>query len=168
MQQAYGLTEDDFRGERFKDHDAPLKGNGDVLSVTDAYERIAATGVDGAMVGRALFGNPWFFHPSKRLPHRLKALPTSGVKREDLVTALSDDEAGNYVTLAERLAVLVEHSRLFVELMPDKSFNIMKKHYKGYCNGFAGAATLRRALMEATSVEAVATIVAHFLATNRS
>ena len=34
MQQAYGLTESDYRGERFAGHNLPLKGNGDVLSLT--------------------------------------------------------------------------------------------------------------------------------------
>ena len=32
--QTYGLTEDDFRGERFKDLPGQLKGNNDVLSIT--------------------------------------------------------------------------------------------------------------------------------------
>ena len=34
MIQRYNLTEDDFRGERFKDHAHPLKGNNDLLSIT--------------------------------------------------------------------------------------------------------------------------------------
>ena len=34
MQQAQGLTEEDFRGERFKSHTTQLQGNGDVLSLT--------------------------------------------------------------------------------------------------------------------------------------
>ena len=34
MQQAYNLEEADFRGEAFKGHNANLKGNGDVLSLT--------------------------------------------------------------------------------------------------------------------------------------
>ncbi len=34
MQQAYALGEEDFRGMRFRGHNAPLKGNGDVLSLT--------------------------------------------------------------------------------------------------------------------------------------
>jgi len=33
-QQAYGLGEDDFRGERFADHPLALAGNGDVLTLT--------------------------------------------------------------------------------------------------------------------------------------
>ena len=34
MIQNYQLTEEDFRGEDFKDHEFPLKGNNDILSIT--------------------------------------------------------------------------------------------------------------------------------------
>ena len=34
MLQAYKFEEEDFRGERFKDHPSPLKGNNDLLSIT--------------------------------------------------------------------------------------------------------------------------------------
>ena len=34
MQQGFRLQEEDFRGERFRGHNTPLKGNGDVLSLT--------------------------------------------------------------------------------------------------------------------------------------
>ena len=34
MIQRYNLTEEDFRGERFKDFDVLLKGNNDLLSLT--------------------------------------------------------------------------------------------------------------------------------------
>ena len=34
MLQAYNFTEEDFRGERFKDYPSPLKGNNDLLSIT--------------------------------------------------------------------------------------------------------------------------------------
>lgn len=36
-------------------------GNGDVKSMEDAKEKIDRYGVDGVLVGKALFGNPWFF-----------------------------------------------------------------------------------------------------------
>ena len=32
--QTYNLKEEDFRGEKFKDHNSPLKGNNDLLSIT--------------------------------------------------------------------------------------------------------------------------------------
>jgi len=34
MLQQYNFTEEDFRGERFKDYSSPLKGNNDLLSIT--------------------------------------------------------------------------------------------------------------------------------------
>jgi 5-methyltetrahydrofolate--homocysteine methyltransferase len=34
MLQAYKFTEEDFRGERFKDYPIPLQGNNDLLSIT--------------------------------------------------------------------------------------------------------------------------------------
>jgi 5-methyltetrahydrofolate--homocysteine methyltransferase len=34
MVQSYNLTEEDFRGERFKDHTSDLKGNNDLLCLT--------------------------------------------------------------------------------------------------------------------------------------
>ncbi|MEE9168954.1 MAG: homocysteine S-methyltransferase family protein, partial [bacterium] len=34
MIQRYKLTEEDFRGEQFKDHPYDLKGNNDLLSIT--------------------------------------------------------------------------------------------------------------------------------------
>jgi tRNA-dihydrouridine synthase len=140
-----------------------LIGNGDVLSSEDGYEKIARTGVDGAMVGRALFGNPWFFHPTKRLPTHLKALPTKGVNRDTLYEVRDAQQGMVLVSLEERLAVLIEHSQLFSELLPFKNFSIMKKHYKAYVNSFEGAAELRALLMEAKDVNEVERYVKSFL-----
>ncbi len=38
-----------------------IVGNGDVLNLAHARERVAETGCDGVMLGRAIFGNPWLF-----------------------------------------------------------------------------------------------------------
>jgi nifR3 family TIM-barrel protein len=138
-------------------------GNGDVLSMDDARHKVAQSGADGAMIGRALFGNPWFFSPTKQLPHRLTALPTHGVDREKLVTYDDTMTGIEYVSLEERLAVMIEHTKLFVELLPHKNFAVMKKHYKAYVNGFPGAALLRGELMEQNSPEDVAAVVHAFL-----
>lgn len=141
-----------------------ILGNGDALSLADAKQKALDTGVDGIMIGRALFGNPWFFNPTKQLPIRLTALPTKGVNRETLVTQDISDTSVSYVTLPERLEVLIEHTRLFEELLPFKNFAVMKKHYKAYINGFAGAAQLRAQLMEANSSQEMELIVHDFLA----
>lgn len=38
-----------------------ILGNGDVASIEDARNKVAASGADGIMLGRAIFGNPWVF-----------------------------------------------------------------------------------------------------------
>lgn len=115
-----------------------LLGNGDVTSLADAHEKVRATGIDGVMVGRGIFGNPWFFNPH--------------IDREQ------------DVSVAERLSVMLEHTRLFTELLPHKNFAVMKKHYKAYVDGFTGAKELRVALMEARDVSEIEELVQAFLA----
>ena len=38
-----------------------ILGNGDVGSLSDAHNKITDFGVDGVLIGRAAFGNPWLF-----------------------------------------------------------------------------------------------------------
>lgn len=108
-------------------------GNGDVMSREDAYQKIKESGADGAMVGRGIFGNPWFF-------------------------------SGHTPTIEEKLKVLVEHTKLFAELLGEKKkFAIMRKHYKAYVQGFDHAKDLRIKLMETNSAEEVEKLVLEYL-----
>ena len=100
----------------------PVIGNGDVKSLEEARQKINETGCDGVMIGRGVFGNPWFF---------------SG---RDLQT----------VFMEEKIKALVEHIRLFDKKLlktGDKNYAVMKKHFKAYINGFDGAKELRNKLM---------------------
>lgn len=109
-------------------------GNGDLKDVVDAKAKCEETGADGAMLGRAIFGNPWLF--SAEVPESVE----------------------------EILKVLVEHTFLFEELLGGvKSFALMKKHYKVYVTGFDGAHELRAKLMEAENATQVKDIVEGFL-----
>jgi nifR3 family TIM-barrel protein len=114
-------------------------GNGDALSLSDAHDKIMQTGADGVMLGRAIFGNPWLFHPDKDV---------------------------NTIALTERLQVMVEHTKLFPELLPFKNFSIMKKHYKAYVKDFHGASELRAELMEQETAEGVEAVAQKFLKDN--
>ncbi len=125
-------------------------GNGDALSLHDAKAKAEQTGADGVMLGRAIFGNPWLFHPTKRLPERLTGAEASS----------SDIEI---ISLPERLKVLVEHTKLFEDVLPHKNFAVMKKHYKAYVNGFPGASELRATLMDAPDAREVERIVHEYL-----
>lgn len=108
-----------------------LIGNGDVQDLADAHAKIAATGCDGAMIGRGMFGNPWVF---------------AGRRSGD-------------TPLAEKLAALTELAYSFEALTPQKNFAILKKHIKAFVTGFDGAAELRAELMDTTSAAELATAV---------
>jgi len=98
----------------------PLHGNGDVFSYEDGLKKIAETGVDGVMIGRGIFQNPWFFNPEK--------------------TEITKDEG---------ISKLLEHTHLFEQTWSGKkNFNILKRFYKIYLNSFDGAAKMRADLME--------------------
>jgi len=47
--------------EIIKKTDTLILGNGDIKNVKEAKEKIEKYGLDGVLVGRATFGNPWFF-----------------------------------------------------------------------------------------------------------
>lgn len=113
-------------------------GNGDVTSVDDGRMKAETFGADGVMLGRAIFGNPWLF---------------SSLQGEQTVPSV-----------AEKLHVMVEHTKLYEKLLGSiKSFALMKKHYKAYVNGFDGAKELRAKLMEMTDAKGVEREVKIFL-----
>ncbi len=121
-------------------------GNGDVLDIEDARRKCVEYGCDGVMLGRAIFGNPFLF--SQKGPEPVCGEPVESVEG--------------------RLHVLIEHTKLFSELLGDiKNFSIMKKHYKAYVTGFEGAAELRNLLMQTNSPEEVEKIVTEFIQTQQ-
>ena len=113
----------------------PILGNGDVFSYKQGIEYSEKYGVDGVMIGRGIFHNPWFFNP---------------VQEEK--------------TVAEKLGKLVLHTQLFEAAWgTSKNFNILKRFFKIYTNNFADAGKLRAALMEARNYREVYQLVAKFL-----
>jgi nifR3 family TIM-barrel protein len=74
--------------------------------------------------------------------------------------------SGHVPSLEEKLKVMIEHTKLFEEMLgTHKNFAIMKKHYKAYVNGFDGAKDLRMKLMDAVSASEVESITHEFLLT---
>jgi len=110
-------------------------GNGDIVSLEQGREYIKRYHVDGVLVARGIFGNPWFFDAEK-----------------------------TQVTVEEKLQVMLEHTEIFLEELKDhKNFAVMKKHYKAYVNGFDGAKELRVKLMESDTYEEIVEHVHAFL-----
>lgn len=142
----------DMTGE-LKDGGTIIIGNGDVKSVTQGKKLAKDTLCDGVMVGRGIFGCPYFFHAD------LAEMDLG--PRPELASSTSQT---NQETIEKRLEILVEHTKLFEEKLGDiKSFAIMKKHYKAYVNGFDGAKELRVELMECTNSQEVESKINHFL-----
>jgi tRNA-dihydrouridine synthase len=99
---------------------------------------VEESGMDGAMIGRGIFGNPWFFSGYA---------PTVEEKLSALV---------EHTLLFEELFKSNTSARL-------KNFEVMKKHYKAYVSGFDGAKELRMELMEAEDAAGIHDIVQAFL-----
>ena len=121
-------------------------GNGDVESMSDAQEKVQKYGCDGIMIGRGIFGKPWFF--SRLKSHKKKGVGTEVEK-----------------TPKERLKTMIEHAKLFNKLYHNhKNFAVMKKHFKAYVSGWDGAKELRVKLMETNTYKEVEQIVKEYLA----
>lgn len=108
-------------------------GNGDVKSREDGFEKIVQSGVDGVMIGRGVFGNPWIF----------------GKEKKD-------------IALEEKLRVLLRHVELFEKSFgATKNFNMLKKHVRGYVQGFQGAKEMRNKIMETKTIEEMKNALMH-------
>lgn len=106
-------------------------GNGDIKSYSQAIAMHKKYHIDGVMIGRGIFANPWVFSTEEK-PHAPK----------------------EYLTLLQR------HLNLFDETWGDtKHFDIMKKFFKMYVNNFYGANELRQQLMECKTKKQVLEIL---------
>jgi tRNA-dihydrouridine synthase len=108
-------------------------GNGDVMDLDEANRQVEQWGVDGVMIGRGVFRDPWVFSKTKSF-------------------ALASKE--------DKLAVLSKHIGLFDEVWGGvKNYHELKRFYKVYVRGFAGANRLREKLMETRSIEEVTKVL---------
>lgn len=111
--------------------DIKIIGNGDVTSYAQAVEYSKKYGVDGVMIGRGIFTNPWFFNPMK-----------TEISRED------------------KLNQLLRQTNIFVDTWGEnKNFAILKRYFKIYTSGFRGASALRNDLMMSSTREEVIEIL---------
>lgn len=121
--------------------DTLIIGNGDITNFEDAINKAKNYGVDGVMVGRGVFADPWIF-AGKR----------SGTRDLNIDESLPVAKH----TEKECLDLLLKHTKLFVDTWgKEKPFALMKKFFKIYVRDFDGANELRQKLMECDSVDEV-------------
>lgn len=111
-----------------------ILGNGDIQSLAQAQERVEMSGVDGVLVGRATYGNPFFFDPTS--------------------TTFPTEEAPDSATVHRFAHLMVEHSQMYERTYQHYKkyfFSPMRKHLGWYARNMHGGKKLRIPLMQANS-----------------
>ena len=112
----------------------PVIGNGDVVDEKSAYEMFRTTGVDGIMIGRGSFGNPWIF---KNIKHYLE----TGEK----LPAPSNEE---------KLNVIKRHIELAVEEKGEEvAVKELRKHISWYTKSLKNSSEFRAKMNKIESKE---------------
>ena len=102
----------------------PVIGNGDIIDEESATSMFENTGVDGIMIGRGTFGNPWIF---ERIRHFLE----TGEKLPE-------------IPLQEKLRVIKNHIELELQEKPEiTAIREMRKHIAWYTKNMPNSSEFR-------------------------
>lgn len=101
----------------------PVIGNGDVIDGKTALEMFEKTNVDGIMIGRGIFGNPWIF---REIEYFLK----TGKELEK-------------PTNEEKLDIMKRHIELAVEEKGDVAIRELRKHIAWYTKNMKNSSEFR-------------------------
>lgn len=104
----------------------PVIGNGDVIDEESAYQMFEQTGVDGIMIGRGSFGNPWIF---RNIKHFLE----TGEK----LSAPTNDE---------KLEVMKQHIELAVKEKGEIAIKELRKHIAWYTKNLKNSSEFRNSI----------------------
>lgn len=109
--------------------DTKIVMNGDIMNRTQGEVLAQQYGVDGIMIGRGIFHNPYCFDDNA-------------------------DAKWHAMTKEERIELLKKHIELHAENYPngERPFNPLKKFAKVYIQGFHGASEIRDKIMHTNSI----------------
>jgi tRNA-dihydrouridine synthase len=111
-------------------------GNGDIFSLKQAHQVINQYHLDGIMIGRGIFRDPFIFNPTQTITTK---------------------------TPQEKLNLLLDHLKLFESLNTNpKAFHTLKRFFKVYVRDFENALTLRTKLMETSNLVQARAIIKDF------
>ncbi|HEY1041436.1 MAG TPA: tRNA-dihydrouridine synthase family protein [Candidatus Paceibacterota bacterium] len=122
--------------------------NGNVTSFEKAEEVRLATGCDGVMIGKGIFGKPWLFDPEETMkPKNIEELIALCKEHVELyMKSVGTLRSAVYEFGSETLAI--EGG----EIKP-KAFALMAKHFKAYFADFPEYAELKQQLVMSRSYE---------------
>ena len=121
----------------------PVIGNGDIVDEETAYQMFEKTGVDGIMIGRGSFGNPWIFRNIKHFLITGEKLPSP--------------------TNSERLNIIKEHIDLAVEEKGEIAIKELRKHIAWYTKNLKNSSDFRNSInMIETKEQLIKTLNEYF------
>lgn len=108
--------------------DTKIVGNGDVANRAHGLELAAQSGVDGIMIGRGIFHDPFCF---------------------------AEASAWESYTKEQKVSLLATHVELFEKIWTgrERRFESLRKFAKAYINDFEGAKEMREVIMATESAE---------------
>lgn len=104
----------------------PVIGNGDIVDEESAYQCFKQTGVDGIMIGRGSFGNPWIFRNIKHF--------------------LETGEKQSGPTKEEKLEIMKEHIELAVKEKGKIAVKELRKHIAWYTKNLKNSSEFRNSI----------------------
>lgn len=114
----------------------PVIGNGDIFTAEDAKERVELSGVDGIMLARGIFGNPWLIRDIREYFEHGKVLTP--------------------VTELDRIDMALEHTRRTQIEHPEREFIFeLRKHLCWYLKGIRGSAPIKDKINHTDSYEEI-------------
>lgn len=121
----------------------PVIGNGDIVDEETAYQMFEKTGVDGIMIGRGSFGNPWIFRNIRHF----------------LITG----EKSPSPTNSEKLNIIKEHIDLAVEEKGEIAIKELRKHIAWYTKNLKNSSEFRNSInMIETKEQLIKTLNEYF------
>lgn len=121
----------------------PVIGNGDVVDEETALRMFEKTGVDGIMIGRGSFGNPWIF---KKISHFLE----TGEKLPD-------------PSKEEKLKIIKRHIALAVKEKGEIAVKELRKHIAWYTKNLKNSSEFRNRINQMeTELELINQIEEYF------
>jgi tRNA-dihydrouridine synthase B len=121
----------------------PVIGNGDVTTVDEAAQLLAASGADGVMIGRGAFGRPWF-------PGQVAHFLATGERRPD-------------PPLETQRAILLEHFEAMIEHYGvETGCRLARKHVAWYSGGLRDSSRFRAAVNQSLDASQVRRMIAEF------
>lgn len=111
----------------------PVIGNGDIINEETALKMFEETGVDGIMIGRGSFGNPWIF---KKISYFLE----TGEKLPD-------------PSNQERLDVMKKHIELAIKEKGEIAVKELRKHIAWYTKNLKNSSEFRNCVNQIETQE---------------